>query len=93
MPLSQLEVRRSGGRNGRLIAMPQGDQDLPATLPAPARRALAAAGYSRLEQLRALTEAEVGRLHGMGPKAIEQLRLALASRGLSFAGWPQLPQA
>jgi hypothetical protein len=25
-------------------------------------------------------------LHGIGPKALEQLRQALAARGLSFAG-------
>lgn len=65
--------------------MPQSDPDLPASLAAPARRALVAAGYSRLEQFTELTEAEIGRLHGMGPKAIEQLRLALAAKGLSFS--------
>ena len=70
---------------GGLIAMPQGDPDLPAGLAAPARRALAAAGYSRLEQFTELTEAEVRQLHGMGPKAIEQIRLALASKGLTFS--------
>jgi hypothetical protein len=52
---------------------------------APARRALASAGYSRLEQLTKVTEAETGRLHGMGPKALETLRRALAVKGQSFA--------
>ncbi len=65
--------------------MPQSDPDLPASLAASARRALAAAGYSRLEQFTELTEAEIGRRHGMGPKAIEQIRLALAAKGLSFS--------
>jgi DNA-directed RNA polymerase alpha subunit len=65
--------------------MPQGDPDLPAVLAAPARRALAAAGYSRLDQFTELTEAEVRQLHGMGPKAIEQIRLALAAKGLTFS--------
>ncbi|HET9495492.1 MAG TPA: helix-hairpin-helix domain-containing protein [Chloroflexia bacterium] len=59
--------------------------DLPAGLAAPARRALAGAGYSRLDQLAAVTEADLKKLHGMGPKAIEQIRRALADRGLSFA--------
>ena len=54
-------------------------------LSAPARRALANAGYTRLEQLAQVSEAEVARLHGMGPKALEDLRVALRSRGLSFA--------
>lgn len=59
--------------------------DLP-KLAAPARRALAAAGYTRLSQLTTVSEAELLHLHGMGPKALEQLRAALAAQGLSFAG-------
>jgi DNA-directed RNA polymerase alpha subunit len=57
--------------------------DLP-KLAAPARRALAGAGYTRLEDLTQVTEAEVKKLHGMGPNAVEALRNALAERGLSF---------
>ncbi|WP_440071367.1 DNA-binding protein [Streptosporangium sp. OZ121] len=59
------------------------EADLP-KLPAPARRALAGAGYARLEQLAELKEAEVMQLHGMGPKAMNTLRAALEERGLSF---------
>jgi hypothetical protein len=59
--------------------------DLPAELAKPARRALVGAGYVRLEQLTMVSEAEIGRLHGMGPKALEQLRRTLAARGQSFA--------
>jgi DNA-directed RNA polymerase alpha subunit len=51
----------------------------------PAQRALAAAGYTRLEQLTKVSEAELKQLHGMGPKAIEQLSQALIAKGLSFA--------
>lgn len=58
---------------------------LPNTLSAPARRALAAAGYTRLVQLTNIREDELLKLHGMGPKALEQLRLALAAHGLAFA--------
>ena len=43
-----------------------------------------AAGYSRLEQLTKVTEAEVGQLHGMGPKALGILRETLKEKGLSF---------
>ena len=32
-----------------------------------------------------LTEAEVSQLHGLGPKAIDLIRLALAARGLTFS--------
>lgn len=58
--------------------------DLP-KLSSPARRALASAGYMRLEQFSKLTEAEILKLHGMGPKALEQIRQALAAKGQSFA--------
>jgi uncharacterized protein YdhG (YjbR/CyaY superfamily) len=50
----------------------------------PATRALVAAGYSRLEQLTKVTEAEVSQLHGMGPKALGILRETLKEKGLSF---------
>jgi DNA-directed RNA polymerase alpha subunit len=67
--------------------------DLPAQLARPAQRALAAAGYTRLEQFIRVTEAEVLRLHGMGPKALDQIRRALDAKGLSFAGDPRgVPQ-
>jgi len=57
-----------------------------AGLSAPARRALAGAGYIRLEQLTTVSAAELLRLHGMGPKALGPLRQALAERGLALAG-------
>ena len=61
------------------------ESDLPIELSNPARRALIEAGYLRLEQLSELSEAEVKQLHGVGPKALDQLRRALAAHGLSFA--------
>jgi hypothetical protein len=63
----------------------QQESDFPSGLSNPARRALAGAGYVRLEQLSRVSEADLLRLHGMGPKAMDQLRRALAARGLSFA--------
>ncbi len=59
--------------------------DLPADLASPARRALAEAGYTRLEQLTQISETELRRLHGMGPKALDQLRRALTASGRTFA--------
>ncbi len=52
---------------------------------APATRALEEAGYTQLKQLTKITEAEVSRLHGMGPKALRILREALSEKKLSFA--------
>lgn len=52
----------------------------------PARRALENAGYTGLEQLAGVREADLAKLHGIGPKALGVLRAALAERGLSFAG-------
>lgn len=60
------------------------ESDLP-KLASPARRALASAGISRLEQLTRFSEADLMRLHGMGPNAVDTLRRALADKGLSFA--------
>jgi len=59
---------------------------LPRAIGAPARRALADAGIYRLEQLAGWTEADLLKLHGVGHKAMQVLREALAARGLSFAG-------
>lgn len=50
----------------------------------PATRALEAAGYTNLKQLTKVTEAELGQLHGMGPKALGILRETLNEKGLSF---------
>jgi hypothetical protein len=63
----------------------RGINDLPQGLSKPARRALAGAGYSRLEQLPEVSEEGLLRLHGMGPRALDELRRALVARGLSFA--------
>lgn len=57
----------------------------PAGIPKPALRALANAGYTELEQLAQVREADLQRLHGMGPKAIGLLKEALSARGLGFA--------
>jgi len=60
------------------------DSDLPRAIGQPATRAFAAAGYRRLEQFAGASEAELLRLHGVGPRAIRILREALAARGLAF---------
>lgn len=59
--------------------------DLPKGLAAPARRALAAAGYNKLKQFTEISEADLLQLHGMGPKALGVIRQALAAKSLSFA--------
>jgi hypothetical protein len=51
----------------------------------PARQALELAGVHRLRDLTKFTEKELGKLHGVGPKAIGILRQALAEKGLAFA--------
>jgi len=58
--------------------------DLP-KLSAPARRALAGAGYTSLEDLTRAKESDVKALHGMGPNAMATLRAALEEHGLSFS--------
>jgi uncharacterized protein YdhG (YjbR/CyaY superfamily) len=58
-------------------------------LSAPARRALSAAGYTRLKQLADVSEVDLKKLHGMGPTAIAVIREALVQRGLSLQ--PSVP--
>jgi hypothetical protein len=55
----------------------------------PATRALAALGITTLEGVANLSEQELRDLHGVGPKAVDLLRAALAGSGLRFAA----PQA
>ncbi|MET8908931.1 DNA-binding protein [Micromonospora sp. NPDC004551] len=55
------------------------------TLPkigAPATRALNAAGYTALRQLAGVPRAELARLHGMGPKALNIIEAALEQHDL-----------
>ena len=63
----------------------QSFEDWPRGAGNPARRALEAAGYTRLEQLAGVRRAELAKLHGVGPGALRVLAAALAARGLSFA--------
>ena len=59
--------------------------DLPRAIGEPARRAFALLGLTRLEQFAGRSEAELARLHGVGPKALRVIREALAERGESLA--------
>jgi hypothetical protein len=49
----------------------------------PALRVLHNAGYDHLEQLTSVSKLELGKSHGMGPKALGILREALAAKNLS----------
>lgn len=74
-----------GRSAGDVLHPDSGHSDLPADLSKPARRALDDAGYTTLQRVAQVSESDLARLHGVGPKAIEQLRTALAAAGLSFA--------
>jgi len=66
------------------LAGPAADAGLPEGLSQPALRALNGNGIHRLEQLAAFREADIQKMHGVGPRAIQLLNQALAARGLSF---------
>ena len=51
---------------------------------APATRALAGIGVTRLSQLTEYRAADLLKLHGMGPRAVGIVRQALADQGLSL---------
>lgn len=63
----------------------QSENHFPAGIGQPAMRALVGAGYTDLNQLTTVSEAELKKLHGVGPKALRILGEALAAKGLSFA--------
>ena len=56
------------------------DGDLP-KIGAPATRALASIGITRLDQVAERSEAELLALHGFGPRALRILNEALAAHG------------
>lgn len=69
----------------------QPEHNLPTGIGRPAKRALLQAGYNRLELLAELRAADLQQLHGVGPKAIERLRTALAAQGLALADEKRKP--
>ncbi|MFF9145715.1 DNA-binding protein [Streptomyces sp. NPDC014861] len=62
------------------------ETDFPRGIGSPATRALAAAGYTRLDELSGVPTAELAALHGVGPKALRILGETLAERGLAPLG-------
>jgi hypothetical protein len=64
-----------------------GGSDVDDSLPrigAPATRALAQIGVTRLSQLTDHRAEDLLNLHGVGPKAVRLLQAALVERGMSF---------
>lgn len=57
----------------------------PKGVAAPAVRALASIGVTRLDQVTRFTQRELLALHGMGPKALGLIEAALKARGKSLA--------
>ena len=74
-----LQLEGKAQRGGKITS-----SDLPPKLGAPAERALAGAGIKNLKHLTKFSEAEIKKLHGVGPNALGKLRQALAEKGLSF---------
>jgi predicted flap endonuclease-1-like 5' DNA nuclease len=60
--------------------------NLPHGIGNPARNALAVIGITQLEQLTGMSEKEVLKLHGVGPKAVRILKEEMSKRNLAFAG-------
>jgi hypothetical protein len=60
-------------------------EGLPPGIGSPAQRALAAAGITRLDQFTTISEAELLKLHGVGPKAVRIIKESLHENRLAFA--------
>jgi hypothetical protein len=54
------------------------------SLSAPAKRALEAAGITSIKDLARRREADVMKLHGMGPASLPRMKDALKTAGLKF---------
>ncbi|MET0862016.1 MAG: hypothetical protein ABW091_13425 [Microbacterium sp.] len=69
--------------------MPPEDAAVPTEFPREigrtARRELAVHGYTRFDQLSAVTSSQLLRIHGVGPKAVRILTEQMAARGLTLA--------
>ena len=63
----------------------QPETDFPRTIGNPARRALELAGFTKLKQLTKVMQAELSKLHGVGPKSLRIIKQTLESKGMSFA--------
>jgi DNA-directed RNA polymerase alpha subunit len=74
-----------GALDNRGLSFASEKGDLPTNIGNPARNALANVGIQTLRQLTKFTETEIKQLHGVGPNALGKLRIALESKGLSFA--------
>jgi hypothetical protein len=66
------------------VKKPEHPDELP-NIGKPAQRAFASVGITRLSQVTKMSRAELGQLHGVGPKALGILEKALAARGQAFA--------
>jgi hypothetical protein len=82
------EVLSRIDREGRVVTKESKstakDQPFPRGVSKPAQRALASAGYTRLDQLTRARESDLAALHGMGPKALNLLKEALKQEGKAF---------
>ena len=63
----------------------QNPKGIPTNIGKPALRALESANIVRLDQLTSISQEELLKLHGVGPKATRILRESLAEIGLDFA--------
>ncbi|MDQ3290549.1 MAG: hypothetical protein M3Q05_04595 [Bacteroidota bacterium] len=73
-----MELSSNSGKNIKTIS------NFLSLLGAPARRALENKGITTLQQLAQFSEAEIFKLHGIGPSSLPKLRQALEEQELSF---------
>ncbi len=77
-------VRFRAAKNAAKKTKPTTSANPFSSLAAPAQRALKSAGITSLKKLSQLSEAELSRLHGIGPNAIRRLKSQLIAAGFKF---------
>jgi uncharacterized protein YdhG (YjbR/CyaY superfamily) len=79
------ELRRTKKAKVNVTSTQKKSLDLPGKIGKPAERALANAKITNLKQLSNWSENDVAELHGIGPKALGILHVALKNNKLSFS--------
>ena len=85
-PPGQCPLTTSPRKRAAAVKLTAGMEDaFPPGVGQPALRAFSAMGYRSLDDVARAREADLAKLHGVGPKSIRILREALRKAGKSFA--------
>ncbi len=83
-PFSPEHLSNSLGHLADIVVPRKESLDALPKIGAPATRALTSEGYTSLRQLAGVQRSDLGRLHGVGPRAVHLIERGLAQHGLQL---------